>query len=54
LKSSVLSEIPGIGEATQRKLMKKFGSVSAIKSASQQDISNLIGVTKAEIVKKYL
>ena len=53
-KSSVLSEIPGIGQATQRKLMKKFGSVSAIKSASQQDISNLIGVTKAEIVKKYL
>jgi excinuclease ABC subunit C len=52
--SSVLSEIPGIGQATQRKLMKKFGSVSAIKSASQQDISNLIGVTKAEIVKKYL
>lgn len=52
--SSVISEIPGIGQATQRKLMKRFGSVNGIRSASLQELAETIGSSKAETVKKYL
>lgn len=52
--SSAISEIPGIGQATQRKLIKKFGSVAGIKNASQESIAEIVGQSKSEIIKKYL
>jgi excinuclease ABC subunit C len=38
-----LTQIPGIGPATAKKLLQTFGSVSAIKRASEAELSNGLG-----------
>lgn len=47
-------EIKGIGPKTQEKLLKKFKSVKRIKELTIEEISNEIGISKAEIVYKHL
>jgi excinuclease ABC subunit C len=44
--------LEGIGQKTALKLLKHFKSVKKIKEATFEDIENLIGRKKAEIVKK--
>ncbi|MGC8803837.1 MAG: helix-hairpin-helix domain-containing protein, partial [Bacteroidales bacterium] len=44
---SLLDTIPGIGEQTKSKLLKKFGSIYTIRNASLTEISELIGQEKA-------
>ncbi len=46
-------EIKGIGPKTQEKLLKKFKSVKRIKELTIEEISNEIGISKAEIVYKH-
>lgn len=53
-KSSILSEIPGIGPVTQRKLLKKFGSLSGIKNTSPDKIIATIGKAKYNKLKLHL
>ena len=45
--SSVLSEIPGIGPARVRELLKHFGSVTQLRSASQESIAEVNGIGPA-------
>ncbi|MFA7116223.1 MAG: excinuclease ABC subunit UvrC [Bacteroidales bacterium] len=52
--ASSLDNIPGIGEKTQIKLLEKYKTISIIKKASLEDLSNLIGKSKSNILKKYL
>lgn len=52
--ASDLEEIPGIGPATRRKLIRTFGSLRGVKNASAQDLEAAIGKAKADIVKRYL
>ena len=52
--SSQLEEIPGIGPATVKSLLKKFGSVKGVKTATFEQWSELIGNTKAQKLKEYL
>lgn len=52
--ASVLEEIPGIGPATRRTLIKKFGSVRAVEFAEEQEVANVIGAKKAQTIKRYL
>ncbi|HEX7833346.1 MAG TPA: excinuclease ABC subunit UvrC [Thermoanaerobaculia bacterium] len=40
---SELDDLPGIGEKRKRLLFERFGSVSAIKQASAQDLVNVLG-----------
>jgi excinuclease ABC subunit C len=40
---SELDDLPGIGEKRKRLLFERFGSVSAIKQASAQDLMNVLG-----------
>lgn len=40
---SELDDLPGIGEKRKRLLIERFGSVSAIKQASAQDLMNVLG-----------
>lgn len=40
---SELDDLPGIGEKRKRLLFERFGSVSAIKQASAQDLINVLG-----------
>ncbi len=53
---SVLDEIPGIGPKRKQALMKHFGSVRAISSASIDELAALDGMTRdaAEKVKEYI
>lgn len=50
---SVLTEIDGIGFATAQSLLRKFKSVKNIQKASFEEISNVIGKSKASIVKNF-
>lgn len=52
--ASALVEIPGIGPATRRKLIRTFGSLRAVKLASHQDLIDAIGKSKADKIKPYL
>ena len=52
--ASALDTIKGIGDKTKTALLKEFKSVKRIKEASLEDISAIIGETKAKIVKENL
>jgi excinuclease ABC subunit C len=45
-----LSEIKGIGDATSADLLRKFKSVKKIKSLSLQELTEAVGLSKAQIV----
>lgn len=51
---SALDTIPGIGPATKKLLKQKIGTVANIKKASLEELTNLIGKSKAEIIKRSL
>jgi excinuclease ABC subunit C len=52
--SSVLDNIDGLGEVRKKKLVKKYGSVSKIKEASIEELSEIIPLNVAENLHKYL
>lgn len=52
--SSKLEDIPGIGPATRRKLMKQFGSLKGIKEANKADLVQCVGPQKADRLAAYL
>lgn len=52
--SSVLDQIPGIGEKRKSALLKHFKSVARIKKASIEDIASIIGMTTAKKLKEKL
>ena len=41
---SVLAEIPGLGDARIKALLRHFGSVTALKNATPEEITELPGV----------
>lgn len=51
---SSLEEIPGVGPATRRKLIKTFGSLRAVKLASQSELEAAVGVAIAARLRQYL
>ncbi|MCJ7670094.1 MAG: excinuclease ABC subunit UvrC [Dehalococcoidia bacterium] len=54
--TSALDNIPGIGPRRKKALLKKFGSIEAIKEASLEELSQTEGITRAlaQKVKEYL
>lgn len=52
--ASDLEEIPGIGPATRKKLIKTFGSLRAVKAAEPQQVIDAIGKDKAAKITPYL
>jgi len=57
--ASALDDIPGIGPKRKKALLKKFGSIEAIKEASSEELSQTEGITlalakkvKEELVKQ--
>ena len=52
--ASSLEDIPGIGPATRRKLIRTFGSLRGVQSASYEDIVAAVGAARAEMIRKYL
>jgi len=51
---SQLIEIPGIGESTLEKLLKHFKSVKKIQNASEEEIVQLLGASKAKILTEWI
>lgn len=51
---SALDDIPGVGPATRKKLLKKFGSVSSIKGASINDLAKIVDAKKAKVIYEHL
>ncbi|MCA9346974.1 excinuclease ABC subunit UvrC [Candidatus Saccharibacteria bacterium] len=51
---SWLDEVPGIGPATKRLLIRSFGSARGVKLASSSEISKVIGPAKSEFLAKFL
>ncbi len=52
--SSELEQIEGIGPETIKMLLGEFRSLTKIKQASEQELSNVLGQHKAGIIFKYL
>lgn len=52
--ASMLDEIPTIGPATRKKLIKTFGSLKGVQQARKEDIEKLLGLKKATILRQYL
>lgn len=51
---SSLENIPGIGPATRKKLIKTFGSLRGVRAASDEDVAKVVGTQRAELLKRYL
>jgi excinuclease ABC subunit C len=51
---SELDDIKGIGPKTRDLLLKELKSVTKIKNASEEELSKIIGVAKAKIIKEFL
>jgi excinuclease ABC subunit C len=54
--ASALDSVPGVGPKRKRALLRKFGSLSAIRDAPVDEIASTVGFTRslAEKVKEYL
>jgi excinuclease ABC subunit C len=52
--SSLLDEIPGVGPATRKILIRRFGSVRGVRQATNEEIATAIGPAKAAIVRQHL
>lgn len=51
---SLLDDVPGIGPATRKKLVKTFGSLRGVRAASEADIAAAIGPAKTTVLLQYL
>lgn len=52
--TSLLDDIPTIGTATKKKLLKTFGSLRGVEQARQEELAHLVGDKKATILRQYL
>jgi len=54
--ASILEEVPDIGPKRRRALLKRFGSIEAIREASVEELAAVKGMTRkaAESIKEYL
>ncbi|HSH31109.1 MAG TPA: excinuclease ABC subunit UvrC [Candidatus Saccharimonadales bacterium] len=51
---SLLDDVPGIGPATRKKLIKAFGSVQGVRAAAEAELAAVLGPAKAQVVKEYV
>lgn len=47
---SLLDDIPGIGPATRKKILRHFGSVRGVKAASRQELATVVGERRAALL----
>ena len=52
--TSALEDIPGIGPATRKQLMKTFGSVRGIQAATDEQLVACVGQSKAQALRAHL
>ncbi len=49
-----LEEIPGVGPKTRAKLLKKYGSVLAIRRVDESELAQIVGSNLAKTIKQHL
>lgn len=49
--ASLLEDIPGIGPATRKQLIKVFGSMRGVAQASESDLAEVVGLSRARLLK---
>jgi excinuclease ABC subunit C len=52
--ASSLEDIPGIGPATRKKLIRTFGSLKAVQSATAEQLVQAVGQARATVIEKHL
>lgn len=52
--ASSLEDIPGVGPATRRKLIRKFGSLAGVKKASSAELVESVGPAVAKNIEAFL
>jgi len=52
--ASLLDDIPGVGPATRKKLLRTFGSMRGVAQADENELIKVLGPTKAAVVAQYL
>lgn len=52
--TSVLREIPGVGERTARKLLEHFGSIRKLQSVDEAELSQIVTSAQAASIKEFL
>ena len=52
--ASSIEDIPGIGPATRRKLIRTFGSLRGVQNATSEQLEAAVGQSKALLLKQYL
>jgi excinuclease ABC subunit C len=50
--ASLLDDIPGVGPATRKRLLKAFGSMRGVAQASEVDLGQVVGPAKARLIKQ--
>jgi excinuclease ABC subunit C len=53
-RSSWLTDVPSIGDATKKKLIRQFGSARGVLQARDAELIACVGVAKATILKSYI
>jgi excinuclease ABC subunit C len=51
---SSLDEVPGVGPATRKRLLKAFGSVKGLRQASNAEVAAVVGTAKAKVLQEHL
>ncbi len=51
---SALDSIPQVGPKTKKLLKQKYGTVSQVRRATLEDLSALVGPSKAKLIRQYL
>jgi len=54
IRESALDDIPGIGPKRKHALLRKFGSLKAVKAADPDDLSQVVGPKTARAVREHL
>lgn len=52
--ASLLDDVPGIGPATRKKLIKQFGSMRGVSAADPGELQKVLGAKTAKALSKYL
>ena len=52
--SNELEKIEGVGPKTATALLRKFGSVKRVKAAEFEQLQEIVGTAKAQVLKKYI
>ena len=50
--ASLLDDIPGIGSATRKKLLREFGSMRGVASANEAELAKIVGTSKARALQQ--